>query len=287
MRLGQKLPALMLVAGLLLSVTAKTETCGDEVAARLSRAEEQIMKTDNREEALRLIDMYESVLEIDPENYEALWSLARYNILVGVAYTEEKKEKRKYYTRAAEYSERAMLTNPEVRARVENGEKIWNASDALTEKEMAGLYYWYNAHGMISKECQSRLQQVLYSYRLPRFRKVMTRMLEIDPEWAGGHPYFAWAAFYAAVPKIMGQDLDKAEEFFEKAEQAGPNWIYIRWSKALLLHTQRNDREAFVRDLEWVLAQDPKEADSPYPMNVYFQREARYMLDHVDEYFEE
>jgi tetratricopeptide (TPR) repeat protein len=273
----------IIIASLLIGGAAQAKE--DPVNMLLARAEEQIMKTDSRDAALELIEIYESVLDLDPENYEALWSLARYNILVGVAYTEDRKEKKKYYTTAVDYSIKAMRTNPDFRARLDKGEKPWNACDCLGKGEIEALFYWYNGNGLISKECQSRMQQILYGYRLPRYKKVMTRLIEIDPEWAGGHPYFAWAGYYAAIPEMMGQDLDLAEEYFDKAEAAGPNWIYIKYSKAVLLHTARGDREAFIKDLEWVLAQDPKEADSPYPFNVYFQREAKEMLENIDDYF--
>lgn len=282
--LGEFILVSLALAALLVTGNQAPASGGD-VLALLAKAQKQIMQTDSRERALELIETYEAVLEIDPENYEALWSLARYNILVGVAYSDEKREKKKFYSEAVDYSERAMMTNPEFKAGVDKGVKVWNAFGVLTEREIAALYYWYNGTGLISAECQTRLQQILYSYRLPRFKKALNRMIEIDPEWAGGHPYFAWAAYWASIPNIMGRDLDKAEEFFGKAEVAGPNWIYIRWAKAKLVHTQRNDREAFIKDLEWVLSWDPKEADSPYPFNVYFQREAKKMLENIDEYF--
>jgi len=36
---------------------------------------------------------------------------------------------------------------------------------------------------------------------------------------------------------------------------------------------------------EWILAQDPRKADSPYSGNVYLQREARELLANIDDYF--
>jgi len=45
------------------------------------------------------------------------------------------------------------------------------------------------------------------------------------------------------------------------------------------------DRAGFRRDLEWVLAQDPQRAESPFRWNVYFQRDAREMLARIDRWF--
>ena len=109
--------------------------------------------------------------------------------------------------------------------------------------------------------------------------------MEIDPTWEGGHPYLNMAMRYAILPSLLGGDMNKAEEFFEKALEAGPNWLYTRLGRALLLHTKKKDREAFTNDLEWVIAQDPHKADSPYPADVDMQKRAREMLANIDDYF--
>jgi hypothetical protein len=83
----------------------------------------------------------------------------------------------------------------------------------------------------------------------------------------------------------VGGDLEKAEELFDKAVEAGPNWLYIKFARAKYLHTKRQDKEAFTKDLEWVIAQDPHEADSPYPANIWMQAQAREMLEDIDHYF--
>ena len=38
-------------------------------------------------------------------------------------------------------------------------------------------------------------------------------------------------------------------------------------------------------DMEWVIAQDARKMDSPYPANVYFQKDARAMLSNINDYF--
>jgi hypothetical protein len=37
--------------------------------------------------------------------------------------------------------------------------------------------------------------------------------------------------------------------------------------------------------LSHIIAQDPRKMDSPYPANVHFQRDAKDMLSHIDDYF--
>ncbi len=52
-------------------------TAMGDVAVLLSEANEQIMNADTKEKLRGLLETYERVLESDPSNYEALWSLGR------------------------------------------------------------------------------------------------------------------------------------------------------------------------------------------------------------------
>ena len=58
-----------------------------------------------------------------------------------------------------------------------------------------------------------------------------------------------------------------------------------RWGRAKYFHVKVGNRDGFVEDLEWVVAQDPRQATSPYRWNVYFQSDARLMLERVDRIF--
>jgi hypothetical protein len=140
------------------------------------------------------------------------------------------------------------------------------------------MYYWYAAKGNYFTECMNFLEKILNIRNTGETKKMIDRMIAIDPAWGGGHPYFSLAAYYAALPSFMGGDLKKASEYFNKADEAGTGWLYVRFYRAKILHAKTKDREAFRKDLEWVLAQDPHKALSPYPWNVYFQREAKKML---------
>ena len=70
-----------------------------------------------------------------------------------------------------------------------------------------------------------------------------------------------------------------------QAEAQAPGALLTRWGRAKYLCVRTGDRAGFQRDLEWVLAQDPRRADGPYRWNVYFQRDAREMLSRIDRSF--
>jgi len=251
----------------------------------IARANEQINQADNKEKLAELIDTYESILKIDPENYEALWSLGRYYGLMGWGYSDSKKEKKPHYVKAIQYAERALYTNPDYKALIDQGKKPWDACRVLSVDEIEAFFYWYASIAGYWKECRGWASRLVNIHWPLRAKKLMSKTLELDPAWGGGHPYYAWAIYYAEVPKIAGGDREKAEEFFAKALNEGPNWLYIRYGRAVHLLVKNKDRDGFVKDLEWVIAQDPHKVDSPYPANVFFQRDAREKLANIDDYF--
>ena len=263
----------------------ETPSMEGDIKLLFKMADKQISEADNNEKLLTLIKTYETILKIDPDNYKALWSLGRYYLLIGAAYSQSKDEKEKYYLKGIKYCERAMYQNNKFIALVDKGTKAWDACEVLKKNEIEAMYYWYALVGSYWKECFSWAGKLINIQWPRRAGKILPKMIELDPLWAGGHPYFAKAIFYASVPGIFGGDLKKSEEYFKKAVEAGPNWLYIRWGRAKLLHVKKKDKISFKKDLQWVISRDPRMVDSPYPWNVYFQREAREMLKNIDNYF--
>jgi hypothetical protein len=252
----------------------------------IARANEQITRANNKEKLMELIDAYEAVLEIDPANYEVLWNLGRYCNLMGYAYSDNKKEKGVYFMKAVKFCEQAMYTNPEFKSLVDKGGTVWTACEALSKNEMEAMWYWYTGVGTYWKECLGGFGQLLNLHWAKRLDKVTKKMVETNPRWGGGLPYFGRAMYYINLPGFLGGgDMKKTEDLFNNAFEAGPNWLYTRWGRAKFFYTKNKDKEGFKKDLEWVIAQDPLSADSPYPWNIYYQRDARSMLTHMEDYF--
>ena len=263
----------------------KKPTKTGDVSVLLGRANEQSNEADNKQKILDTIKTLEAVLEIDPYNYDALSSLGGLYWFVGAAYSDNKEEKKECYLASYKCNEQAMYTNPEFKDLVDKGAKVSEACRVLSEREMAPMFYWYGAGGSYWVECLNWASKLISLVGSKEYKRVLDRMLEIDPTWDGGRPYIARATFYATLPKLMGGDLKKAEELLDKAVEAGPNWLHSRLARAKFLWTKTKDREAFKKDLEWILAQDPRKVDTSYAGSVYLQREAKEMLENIDEYF--
>lgn len=265
------------------SVEGPTETGNSSEC--IAKANRQIDEADNREKVLELIQTYESALRIDPANYEALWSLGSYYSLMGMAYPDNMHEKESYYKKAMKCCERAMYTNPDFRGLTAQGEEPWDACGALSKREIAAMYFWYTAGNAYWSECLGRTGRLLNRKMPLRLYKMMQRTEDVDPSWEEGRPYYARALYYAMLSDFYGGDIKKAAYFFKRCIKEGPDRLSRRWGRAKYLYTRKDNRKGFQEDLEWVIAQDPKKAGGPYPWNVFFQRDAREMLNKIDDYF--
>ena len=138
-----------------------------------------------------------------------------------------------------------MYLNSEFAALVDNGEKVWKACRVLSRDDLNAIFWYYLGTGMLWKECLSGVEKIFNLHWGARFKKILMTMMEIDPTWGGGTPYYAWAVYYATAPRIAGFDLKKSEDYFTKAIQLGPEMLNFRRTRAFVLHTKNRNREAF------------------------------------------
>jgi len=265
-------------------VTDLSPKSGD--AALLFKKALELEKTASTGEQVKeLIKALKLVVDADPENYEALWRIGNYNILMGAAYSEKTKDKKYHYKEAIQYCEKAMYLNPSFKQQVENDVEIWDAVNQLDARYIDAMGYWYTARFYYFKECISKFGRLFNTKIVIKNELVIARIDSLDPDWAGGGNYFSRAIYLIAVPEKFGGSKTKAAEEFEKAFVAGPDYLVNRWGRAKYLYSLTGNKDGYVDDLNWVLARDPHKSGNTYPWNVYFQNQARLMLSEVDKVF--
>jgi len=228
---------------------------------------------------------FEKVLESDPLSYDALCHLSTYNLLLGDAYLQKSSEKIDCFKKALQYSEWAMYTNPAFKRMVDSGKPVWEAVDSLSVEQMDAMLFWTTAVFYYYKEGLGAFGQIINYPWIRRAKRVLARMTGLEPAWGGGGVYFIWGIYYLSIPRSVGGNRTLSAVFFEKAIEAGPNWLLNRWGRAKYFHVKLGNRDQFVEDLQWVLDQDIAAAGGPYAWKVYFINDARYMLGHIDDYF--
>ncbi len=232
-----------------------------------------------REDVKEIVSLYMQVEKTDPENYFALWKAGNYNLLLGAAHADSKRDKKHYYRESIKYSEKAMFTNDSFKAAVLGGETIVSAAKHLSKNEVDAMGYWYTARFYYFKECMTSLRRAFNTKIVIENNEIIALIDKLDPNWAGGGNFFSRALYYIAVPERFGGSKEKAAEEFNKAIEVGPDYYVNKWGRAKYLYSITGNKEGFVSDLKWVIEQDPKKGGNPHAWNVYFQKDAKKMLE--------
>ncbi len=233
----------------------------------------------------RAIAAYEGRLAENPADEQALVALADAYILRGAAYRDTRTEKRDDFVAAIRYAERALAGNAAFQERINAGDNIAAAAAVLGEGDVPAMVFWVTGVFYYFDEGLNPLQRAIHFNRLQQARSVLERAGELDPDYSHGLIPFSLGIYYIAVPGFAGRDFERAEALLAEADAAPGDSLLPRWGRARYLHTAQGDREAFRDDLEWVLAQDAQDSASRYRWNVFIQRDARALLDGIDERF--
>lgn len=258
---------------------------GGDPSARRAEGDRLFEAADSRESLLAALEAYRGALAVDPTDYATLSRACEAGTLLGAAYESGVAGKRRAYRQAIQLCEAAMATNSEFRALVVGGTPIGTAAAALTAREADAMFFWVTAVSYYFKECLWGPAHLVHFRWMLRARDVLARLTEVAPETNGGGVDFTWGIYYLALPSSAGGDMEASRASFERATTAAPSSLLVRWGRAKYYATRTGDRALFVSDLEWVLAQDPHAAASPYPWNAYFQRDARELLAAADRLF--
>jgi hypothetical protein len=265
----------------------QTPKSGKTAAAEplLLKAQKQALSAEDRATLQSTILAYQRVLEVDPANYQALSALGNLTILLGAAYTDNRSEKIQLYRKAMRFSEQAMYTNSDFKQRVDQGQKPWDASQVLTQREVDVMFYWVTAVLYHFKEGMSLPEKIANVKWIRWCGEFLLRIEAIDPTWGGGGVQFSLALYYGILPQSMGGDVKKSEAYLGQSLEVGPDWLLNRWGRAKYFSVRDKNRSRFEADLRWVVDQDIHKAGGDYAWKVYFQRDAEKMLADIDQYF--
>lgn len=188
---------------------------------------------------------------------------------------------RKLYLRGRDYCLRSLAARePEVRRALEREPE--RALEPFEASDVAVLYWTGASWGAA---IALGLDRPELTVDLPAVKALIERVLELDEGFSDGAAHAAMIAL-EAVPEAMGGSPERAREHFARAvelsggTQAGP---YVAFARAVSVPAQ--DVTAFRDLLERALAIDPEAAPGSRLANLVAQRRARFLLDHVEDYF--
>ncbi len=244
----------------------------------LRQAQKAFAQADSEKKLRHSIESYRKVLEENPADYQALKQLSTQHILLGTAYTDNRKQKSAHFRQAMTYAELAMYSNREFRQKVDSGTKPWEAVGSLGADEVEAMFFWVTAIQYEFKESMSLPGKIINVAWLRRALQVLDRIEEVDPEFGGGAVAFAKAICYYALPKSMGGSREKGDIQMQRAVETGQGWLLPRWARGKYYYPIRGETEKAKADLEWVATRRLENFSDPYPWRIHFQENARQLL---------
>ncbi len=115
---------------------------------------------------------------------------------------------------------------------------------------------------------------------------LLERAAALEPDYSQGAIWDALCQFYVAAPIDFGGDFDRGLYCYEQALKVSGGkapGIYVTYAQSIARPS--GDRDGFEKALESALAINPDDDPDTRLMCVINQQKARYLLDHIDDYF--
>ena len=278
--------AVKAVAGMLSSSGSSTVFTGEDDPQLVADALPFAMK------------LYESLLEQAPDNRELLLTTGSMFAMYANAFVQtpagmlpdaeyQRKQEmlaraKKLYLRGREYCLRALeLRHAGLRARLDSGDP---AALAKTEAGDVPYLYWAAASWMGAFSTEPFDMELMLT--LARPLALMARAYQLEPGYNKGAIDEFYISVYGSLPASLGGSQEKAREHFRKAVElaggltAGP---YVALASVVDIPTQnlKEFRELLGQALAVRLDASPENR----LVNLLMQQKARWLLEHIEDYF--
>ena len=198
---------------------------------------------------------------------------------LGDGHLTEEEEKLDVWAKSIAYGNQCLALNKKFSRLLAKGdEDPASASRVLTKKNVPCVYWTASALGKWAKG--SGLGLTLK--HLPTVKAYMTRVGKLEPTYDYDGPNRYWGAYYATIPSVAGQDLNKSKEFFDKALAANPTFLGNHVLLAGAWAVEKQDKETFEKELNWVIAADATMLPDVQPEMEAAQRQAKALLAAID-----
>jgi len=121
---------------------------------------------------------------------------------------------------------------------------------------------------------------------LPKVEAMLQRVIELDETYYYGTAHAMLGSFYAAQPKNMGGNPEKANEHFQKAfDISGSKLLAAQFMYAKFYAVQIQDKALFVQTLNEIIATPVNSFPEKNLANEVVKRKAKDLLEKADTLF--
>lgn len=153
-----------------------------------------------------------------------------------------------------------------------------------TEKNQIGPLFWGSYGWALWVSQQDGSPAALAE--LPKIELLMERAATLDDTYFLGCAHLYLGIYHGARPQLYGGNPELARQHFEKALALNQrNFLPVQVAMAEYYAKPLFDRELYQKLLEEVLAFDPARAPELTLSNLVAQRQARRLLENIDESF--
>lgn len=160
----------------------------------------------------------------------------------------------------------------------------WEEIIAQTQKKDVPYLYWAGMASMGAFTADSFDAELMIT--LPRVIKLIFRVYDLDSSYDNGGVHEVLISYYGSMPKELGGDEKKARMHFQKAIEICGNVKaapYVALASSVCVNTQK---KAEFKDLLTKALKINTDATPEFRlMNILSQRKAKWLLDHMDDYF--
>ena len=210
----------LILFGLTIPVFAQT---ADEL---IVEGDQLFLEMQDMETANQILSLYRKALGLQENKYDSLWRIARIMYFIG-NHTEKKKEKKKIFSQAVYFAQKA----------------------AEAEPEKPDGYYWLAVNNGKVGETRG----VLKSLSLVKpIKKALNKVIELDRGYEDGGADRVLGRVFFKAPGIAGGSKAKALEHLLKSKELGPEDVVTRLYLAEALLAKKRKEEART-ELEYIM----------------------------------
>ncbi|MFC1823730.1 TRAP transporter TatT component family protein [Thermodesulfobacteriota bacterium] len=232
------------------------------------------------------LKLMEGLLKNDSENAQILTMLAMGFNGYSLLFVEDDDPQRasNLYLRAREYGIRALgskarfLNNPDL---IEKDLKV--SLDIFDKKDVEPLFwvvFAWNAWINLNLDNPSALAQLTPS------QACLEKVLELDATYFHGLPSILMGVSLSARPAMFGGNLEKAQDYFEKAlQQSQGKFFAASYYYARYYGVRAQDKKLFLKLLQQVIEGTPADLPDSCLMNTVMRSKAQKFIENTDEFF--
>ena len=275
------LVVLLMLSSCQLLLTPITNKISDDLASAILNHDDVSLIEDGLPAYLIMLD---ALIVGNPKNTKLLFAAAELNSAYAMAFVSEPERKQLMTKKAWDLATQAACMRNKKLCGIDSMSfaEVASTVSELSLKDVPTIYgvmstwaSWLDAH----QSDYGALAQ------LPSVHVLLDRLLELDENYYLGAPHLYKAVLDSIIPPLLGGNLERAREHFEKVIElsSGKN-LYAKVLLAKQYARLAFDRTLHDKLLNEVISADPKVKGFTF-QNVLAQKLATELLNSADEYF--